>query len=117
MANDMSAILVAVFLLLPGQTQALECGPVPEEVSKSIRNRTDEFLASWWWKCLGEQSKLRKLERKAKYPPDVLERLEARERMAWELFMGRKLDLRELEREFALAERQADQEAAQAARQ
>ena len=108
-------MLAAAFLLLPWQAQALECGPVPEEVSKSILSCTDELLASWWWKCLGEQAKLRKLERKAKYPPDVLQRLEAREGMAWELFMGRKLDLRELGREFALAERQADQEAAQAA--
>ena len=116
MTKDMRTILAAAFLLVPWQTLALECGPMPEEVSKSMLNCTDEFLANWWWKCLGEQSKLRKLERKAKYPPDVLQRLEAREGIAWELFMGRKLDLLELAKEIALAEQHADQEATQAAR-
>ena len=56
MTKDMRTILAAAFLLLPWQTLALECGPMPEEVSKSMLNCTDEFLANWWWKCLGEQS-------------------------------------------------------------
>ena len=104
MTTGTSTILAAAFLLLTWQAQALECGQVPSDVAAAIDGvfKKDVEAARyldghWWWKCRGAD-KLRRLEREAKYPPAVLQKLDATENMAWQLYMGGKVTLDELDR-------------------
>lgn len=94
---------IAVCACCVQAAHGLDCGPAPEAELKNI-------IDSWWWRCAQAQSELLSLDRKSKYSPEVLRKLELRERMAWELYMGGKLSIDKLEEEFLRAQKLADKE-------
>ena len=105
----MKLLLLLIFLLWGPAAWGLECGAYPKTEPDPMDDY-EGYKSSWWAKCQDAAYKLHRLELEQKYAPDILARFDARNALAVQLYMGRRLTQDEMDAEFKKAESLADRE-------